>query len=126
MTRKIRAGAFVALGATIALLAGCAGSGSANGGGDTTAAAKNADAKTITWWHNSNTGEGKDYYDQVAKDFEAETGVHVEVSAMQHEDMLTKLAAALQSGDPDQIPDVFMSRVVASSRTRSRPGSRAT
>ncbi|RZS62802.1 extracellular solute-binding protein [Xylanimonas ulmi] len=112
MTRKMRGGAIVALGATVALLAaGCAGSGgAATTGASGSPKAADADAKTITWWHNSNTGDGKDYYDQVAKDFEEKTGVHVEVSAMQHEDMLTKLSAALQSGDPDQIPDVFMSR----------------
>ena len=66
------------------------------------------DATTITWWHNSNTGDGKDYYDKVAADFEAANpGVTVEVTAMQHEDMLTKLDAAFQSGDA---PDVYMER----------------
>ena len=33
----------------------------ASGGGDV----------ALTWWHNSNTGAGKDYYDKVAADFEA-------------------------------------------------------
>ncbi len=93
----------IALGAGLALLAGCASGGDADdssGGGD-------GDV-TITWWHNSNTGEGKDYYDQVAADFEADNpGVSIEVSAMQHEDMLTKLDAAFQSGDA---PDVYMER----------------
>ncbi|QAY69703.1 extracellular solute-binding protein [Xylanimonas protaetiae] len=109
MTRKMRGGAFVALGASITLLAGCAGSGGAATGNNTAASA--GDDQVITWWHNSNTGEGKDYYDQVAADFESEhPGVKIEVSAMQHEDMLTKLKAVLQSGDAAQIPDVFMSR----------------
>lgn len=63
---------------------------------------------TITWWHNSNNGEGKAYYEKVAKDFEAtHEGVHIEIQAMQHEDMLTKLDAAFQSGDA---PDVYMER----------------
>ena len=63
---------------------------------------------TITWWHNSNTDPGKAYYDKVAKDFEAShPGVTIQVSAMQHEDMLTKLDAAFQSGDA---PDVYMER----------------
>lgn len=106
MTRTKRSAAAIALGSAVALFAtACVGQ--AGGGGDTN---DNADAKTITWWHNSNTGEGKEYYDQVAKDFEEETGVEVKVSAMQHEDMLTKLQAAFQGGDAEQIPDVYMSR----------------
>lgn len=105
MTRMKRSAAMIALGSAVALVAtACVGQ--AGGGGNEA----NADAKTITWWHNSNSGEGKEYYDQVAKDFEAETGVEVEVSAMAHEDMLTKLQAAFQSGDDEQIPDVYMSR----------------
>ena len=63
---------------------------------------------TISWWHNSNTDPGKAYYDEVAQKFEAShPGVTVQVSAMQHEDMLTKLDAAFQSGDA---PDVYMER----------------
>ncbi len=51
---------------------------------------------------------GKGYYEQVAKDFEADNpGVHIEISAMQHEDMVTKLEAAFQSGDT---PDIYMER----------------
>ncbi|KRD41208.1 ABC transporter substrate-binding protein [Cellulomonas sp. Root930] len=94
----------LALGAGVALLASaCSG-----GAGDDTTGDASGDATTITWWHNSNTGDGKDYYDKVAADFEAANpGVTVEVSAMQHEDMLTKLDAAFQSGDA---PDVYMER----------------
>jgi raffinose/stachyose/melibiose transport system substrate-binding protein len=63
---------------------------------------------TITWWHNSNNDPGKGYYEQVAKDFEADhPGVHIKISAMAHEDMVDKLDAAFQSGD---IPDVYMER----------------
>lgn len=95
-----------ALTATAALaLTGCAGTGNTGGGGG------EGDDNTIVWWHNSNTGEGKEYYDQVAADFEdAHPGVTVKVEAMQHEDMLTKLQAAFQGGDDSQIPDVYMSR----------------
>src|SRR5687768_6590503 len=61
---------------------------------------------TITWWHNSNNEPGKGYYEKVAADFEADhPGVTVEISAMAHEDMVDKLAAAFQSGD---VPDVYM------------------
>jgi raffinose/stachyose/melibiose transport system substrate-binding protein len=63
---------------------------------------------TITWWHNSNNEPGKGYYEQVAKDFEADhPGVDVKISAMAHEDMVDKLDAAFQSGD---IPDIYMER----------------
>src|SRR3712207_5489745 len=76
------------------------------GGGDSSASG--GDENTITWWHNSNNEPGKGYYEQVAKDFEAENpGVDVEVVAMAHEDMVDKLAAAFQSGD---VPDVYMER----------------
>ncbi|MFX0537081.1 ABC transporter substrate-binding protein [Ornithinimicrobium sp. Y1847] len=83
-----------------------------NGNGDTAdggaTGAGNGGDVTISWWHNSNTGEGREYYDQVAADFEeANPGVTVEVSPMQHEDMLTRLDAAFQSGDA---PDIFMER----------------
>ncbi len=92
----------VAAGLGIALLGAC---GSGSGDGSTGAT---GDGVTISWWHNSNTGEGKAYYDQVAKDYEsAHPGVAIKVSAMQHEDMLTKLDAAFQSGDA---PDVYMER----------------
>ena len=77
----------------------CGGGGASDeSGGDT----------TITWWHNSNNEPGKGYYEQVAKDFEADhPGVKIEISAMAHEDMVDKLDAAFQSGD---IPDIYMER----------------
>ncbi|GII97917.1 carbohydrate ABC transporter substrate-binding protein (CUT1 family) [Sediminihabitans luteus] len=97
--RPTRLATTVAIAASAALLAGCSSSGDdPSADGDV----------TITWWHNSNTGEGKDFYDDVAAEFEADhPGVTVEVSAMQHEDMLTKLDAAFQSGDA---PSVYMER----------------
>ena len=68
-----------------------------------------ADGKqAVTWWHNSNTDPGKGYYEQVAKDYEADhPDVDIKIEAMQHEDMLTKLDAAFQSGDA---PDIYMER----------------
>ncbi|GAA1993146.1 extracellular solute-binding protein [Isoptericola halotolerans] len=107
----MRGASAVALGATVALLAGaCAGQGTADQDTDdtTTEAAEGGDV-TIEWWHNSDTGEGKEYYDQVAADFEAANpGVTINVQAQDHEDMLTRLQAAFQAGDG--IPDVYMSR----------------
>src|SRR5215217_8764803 len=78
--------------------AACGGGDSSNASGDS----------TITWWHNSNNQPGKGYYEQVAKDFEADhPGVDIKVSAMAHEDMVDKLDAAFQSGD---VPDIYMER----------------
>ena len=95
------------LGAGIALLATACSSGD-SGDDSTEPAARRRQDVTITWWHNSNTDPGKDYYEKVADDFEAANpGVTVEISAMQHEDMLTKLDAAFQSGDA---PDIYMER----------------
>jgi raffinose/stachyose/melibiose transport system substrate-binding protein len=92
----------LALGMSVALLAAC-GSGGGSGSG------QSADGDvTLTWWHNSNNDPGKGYYEQVAADYEADhPGVTIEISAMQHEDMLTKLDAAFQSGD---VPDIYMER----------------
>ncbi|MBO9554594.1 extracellular solute-binding protein [Cellulomonas sp.] len=94
----------LALGMSLALLGACSSGGDAEGNDDSTSGGET----TITWWHNSNTDPGKGYYEQVAKDFEADhPGVHIEISAMQHEDMVTKLEAAFQSGDT---PDIYMER----------------
>ncbi|BDZ42415.1 sugar ABC transporter substrate-binding protein [Paraoerskovia sediminicola] len=104
--RNTRIATAIALGTALTLTAtACGGGDSSDDAGSS--AGSDGDV-TISWWHNSNTGEGKDYYDQVAADFEADNpGVTVEVSAMQHEDMLTKLDASFQSGDT---PDIYMER----------------
>ena len=125
MTRRIRKPG-LALAATVALaVTACAGQ-----GGDTAAddadtdadAAEEADTDdeadsddegdsdpvTITWWHNSNNPPGRDVYEQAAADFmEANPHVTIEITAQEHEDMLTRLNAAFQSGD---MPDIYMER----------------
>ena len=99
-TRSLRTiTAVAALGTVAALTAACGGDDGSSGSGD---------GSTITWWHNSNNDPGKSYYEQVAADFEDDhPGVNIEISALQHEDMLTKLDAAFQSGDA---PDIYMER----------------
>jgi raffinose/stachyose/melibiose transport system substrate-binding protein len=93
----------VALTASVALLAACGG-----GGNDTAAEGGEGGDNTLTWWHNSNAEPGKGVYEQIAADFEAENpGVTIEISALAHEDMLTRLDAAFQTGDA---PDVYMER----------------
>ncbi len=83
MRTKTRASALAALSAGLLITAtacGGDGGGSSNGG----------DENTITWWHNSNNEPGKGFYEQVAKDFEAENeGIDVQVQAMAHEDMVS-------------------------------------
>ena len=88
MRSKTRSAALAVLCAgVLTFTAACGGDDSSEeSGGDT----------TITWWHNSNNEPGKGYYEQVAKDFEADhPGVNIEISAMAHEDMVDKLAAGL-------------------------------
>ncbi|AEI12898.1 extracellular solute-binding protein [Cellulomonas gilvus] len=105
MARMRRATATIAVATTVALLAACGGGDEP--GGEKTPGGKGEDV-TVTWWHNSNTGDGKKYYDKVAADFEAANpGVDIDVQAMQHEDMTTKLEAAFQAGEA---PDVYMER----------------
>ena len=97
----------VALGAAVAVMAAC-GTGGDSSSDSSSGSTGSSGPVTITWWHNSNTDPGKGYYETVAKDFQAShPGVTIQVSAMQHEDMLTKLDAAFQSGDA---PDVYMER----------------
>ena len=99
-------GATAAVAALALGLTACGGSdnpesttgGGGSGGGDV----------TLTFWHNSTTGPGKEYWDKVAADFTAANpGIKVEVQAIQNEDMDGKLQTALNSGDA---PDVFMAR----------------
>ncbi|MDM7830334.1 ABC transporter substrate-binding protein [Cellulomonas edaphi] len=98
----------LAVGVGLALLGACSSGGSSNEADPSTSASGGAKDVTITWWHNSNTDPGMSYYAKVAKDFEAANpGVTIKVSAMQHEDMLTKLDAAFQS---DDAPDIYMER----------------
>jgi len=98
MRKTTRGAALALLCAGMSLTAAACGGGDPASGGD----------DTITWWHNSNNEPGKGYYEQVAADFEADhPGITVEVTAMAHEDMVDKLAAAFQSGD---LPDIYMER----------------
>ncbi|WP_350347507.1 extracellular solute-binding protein [Agromyces sp. G08B096] len=96
-TRRLAAiGAAAAL--AVGALAGCSA-----GGGDS------ADGSvTLTFWHNSTTGDGKAYWEATAADFEAENpGVTIEIQSIQNEEMDGKLQTALNSGDA---PDIFMAR----------------
>ena len=93
ITRLVTLGAVAAL--AVGTFAGCAA-----GGGD--------DSGALTFWHNSTTGPGKAYWEETAKEFEAEhPGVDIKIQSIQNEDMDGKLQTALNSGDA---PDIFMAR----------------
>ncbi|KQT95801.1 extracellular solute-binding protein [Sanguibacter sp. Leaf3] len=67
-----------------------------------------SDDSSMTFWHNSTTGEGKAYWESTVADFEAANpGVTISIQAIQNEDMDGKLQTALNSGDA---PDIFMAR----------------
>jgi multiple sugar transport system substrate-binding protein/raffinose/stachyose/melibiose transport system substrate-binding protein len=96
--RFLTGSAAVILGALA--LSGCA----ASGGGDS---ASGGDV-TLTFWHNSTTGDGKKYWEDTAAAFEeANPGVTVEIQSIQNEEMDGKLQTALNSGDA---PDIFLAR----------------
>ncbi|MFC4137745.1 MULTISPECIES: ABC transporter substrate-binding protein [unclassified Microbacterium] len=91
------AAAVAALG-TLGLTACSGGSGDADADGKT----------TLTMWHNSTTGDGKQYWDDAAAAFhKANPDVTIKMTAIQNEDMDGKLQTAANSGD---MPDIFMAR----------------
>jgi len=98
MRRALAAGvSAVALGSLV--LTGCAG-GSTDAGAD--------GEVTLTMWHNSTTGDGKQYWDDAAAAFHEENPkVTIKVTSVQNEDMDGKLQTAVNSGD---MPDIFMAR----------------
>lgn len=97
--KKILAVSAVMMMATAGLSA-CSSDDSGDGGG--------SGDVSMTFWHNSTTGEGKAYWEKTAADFEtANPGVKIAIQAIQNEDMDGKLQTALNSGDA---PDIFMAR----------------
>lgn len=85
--------------AGVASLVGCSGASSA---GDAEGEV------TMTFWHNSTTGDGKQYWEDTAAAFEeANEGVSIEIQSIQNEDMDGRLQTAVNSGD---MPDIFMAR----------------
>lgn len=78
------------------------------GGGDSGSGGEDGGDVTMTFWHNSTTGDGKAYWeDTVAAFEEANPGVTIKIQSIQNEDMDGKLQTALNSGDA---PDIFMAR----------------
>ncbi len=106
MKTWLRQAAVAAAVASISLTAACSGG---TGSSAPAAPGGSAEAVTLTWWHNSNTDPGKSYYEKVAADYQtAHPGVTIKIEAMPHQDMLTKLNNAWQSGTG--APDIYMER----------------
>jgi len=96
---RIRAGAAVALGVSVAMLAACGGTDSNAGGDDS------GGDVTLTWWHNGTADPILGFWQEIADEFEAANpGVTIEISPLQNEQFNTKIPVALQSDDP---PDLF-------------------
>lgn len=101
-TRNARVAA-AAVAALMAVgLTACSG-GSGNSGGTS-----DDGSTTLTMWHNSTTGPGKQYWEDAAAAFHDENpDVTIKVTSIQNEDMDGKLQTAVNSGD---MPDIFMAR----------------
>jgi len=94
-SKLIAAAAILAAGALA--LSGCSGGGGSGDG-----------KVTMTFWHNSTTGDGKQYWEDTVAAFEAANpNVTIEIQSIQNEEMDGKLQTALTSGDA---PDIFMAR----------------
>lgn len=98
MRKTLAAGAAVAALGMLGLT-GC----TAGGGGDA-----GEGGGELTMWHNSTTGDGKQYWEDAAAAFNEENpDVTIKVTSIQNEDMDGKLQTAVNSGD---MPDIFMAR----------------
>lgn len=98
------------LAVTAAVIAGAMGlAACGSGSGDASATQGSSGGKvTMTFWHNSTTGDGKAFWDETVAAFEqANPNVTIKVQAIQNEDMDGKLQTALNSGDA---PDIFLAR----------------
>ncbi len=93
--------ALVAMTAAALLLTAC-------GGGSGNDAGSDGSDVTLTLWHNSTTGAGKQYWEDTTAAYTKEhPNVKFEVQAIQNEDMDGRLQTALNAGDA---PDIFMAR----------------
>ena len=106
MKKTVKGTALIALSAGVALIAaGCTGGATNN----TPAPADTTTPVTMTFWHNSTTGDGKKYWDDtVAAYTKDHPNVTINIQAIQNEDMDGKLQTALNSGGDE--PTIFMAR----------------
>jgi multiple sugar transport system substrate-binding protein/raffinose/stachyose/melibiose transport system substrate-binding protein len=106
MKKTVKGTALIALSAGVALIAaGCSG-GTTN---NTPAAPDTTTPVTMTFWHNSTTGDGKKYWDDTVAAYQKDhPNVTIKIQAIQNEDMDGKLQTALNSGGDE--PTIFMAR----------------
>ena len=105
MKNTARGMALIALSVGVALIA--AGCSSAPGTAPTSGGS--AAPVTMTFWHNSTTGDGKKYWEDTVAAFQkANSNVTINIQAIQNEDMDGKLQTALNSGGDE--PTIFMAR----------------
>ena len=103
--RTLATTAVVAL--SVAGLAACGDGdgGNGSGGGSTAGSGEKVE---MTFWHNSTTGAGKDFWQKTVDDFMvANPNIKISIQSIQNEDLDGKLQTALNSGDA---PDIFMQR----------------
>lgn len=97
-----------AVAVSTALLLGAAGLTACGGGSDSSGDASSGGPVTMTLWHNSTTGDGKQFWvDTVASFEKLHPEVTINIQAIQNEDLDGKLQTALNSGDA---PDIFLQR----------------
>jgi multiple sugar transport system substrate-binding protein/raffinose/stachyose/melibiose transport system substrate-binding protein len=107
MKKTVKGLALIALSASVALIAAGCSSGNPTTSGTATDGASAAPV-TMTFWHNSTTGDGKKYWEDTVAAFTKEhPNVKISIQAIQNEDMDGKLQTALNSGED---PTIFMAR----------------
>ncbi|MDR0960039.1 MAG: extracellular solute-binding protein [Propionibacteriaceae bacterium] len=89
-------------------LSACGGGGDDAATGDESTGTDGGGAVTLSIWHNSTTGDGKAWWEEVTAAYtEANPDVTFDIRAVQNEDMDGQLQNAVNSGD---LPDIFMAR----------------
>ncbi|WP_159808759.1 ABC transporter substrate-binding protein [Cellulomonas citrea] len=97
-----------AVAVSTALLLGAAGLTACGGGSDSSGGASSGGPVTMTLWHNSTTGDGKQFWVDTAASFQKlHPEITINIQAIQNEDLDGKLQTALNSGDA---PDIFLQR----------------
>jgi len=109
MKKTIKGSALIALSAGVALIATGCSAGSTPSTAPSDGGGASAAPVTMTFWHNSTTGDGKKYWEDTVAAFEKEhPNVTIKIQAIQNEDMDGKLQTALNSSGSE--PTVFMAR----------------
>lgn len=88
------------------ILSGCGGGTGTEGGSGGEGGSD--EAVTLSFWHNSTTGDGKAYWEETTAAFTEENpNVTFDIQVIQNEDMDGRLQTAMNAGDS---PDIFMAR----------------